>query len=149
MHRRHPGDDEGSASLEFLIGGLVLLVPIVYLIVALGVIQTHALGAEAVARHLSRTLATASDADDARTQADRVLSAVAEEYGMDADDIAVQISCEPAGTECPRAGVMIHVEVEVGVALPLVPPVLGLDQAARVDVAASGVQKASRLWGTQ
>jgi hypothetical protein len=40
---------------------------------------------------------------------------------------------------------MLSVTVTAEV-LPLVPPVLGLDQATRVPVTATGVQKVSRYW---
>ena len=53
------GCDEGSAALEFILVGLVLLVPIVYLVVALGAIQGQALGVETGARQLARTIASA------------------------------------------------------------------------------------------
>ena len=51
------GSDEGSAALEFILVGLVLLVPIVYLIVALGLIQGQSLGVETGARQLARPIA--------------------------------------------------------------------------------------------
>ncbi len=44
--RRVLTDEGGSASLEFITVGLILLVPLVYLIVALGTIQSQALGVE-------------------------------------------------------------------------------------------------------
>ena len=44
-------EDGGSASLEFLTVGLLMLVPLIYVVVALGQIQHQALGAEAAARH--------------------------------------------------------------------------------------------------
>src|SRR5688572_9670752 len=83
-----PGDadhaERGSAPLEFILVGLLLLVPLVYLVVALGLIQEQALGAEAGARHIARTVSTASGIGEARERADRVLQAVVDEYGMDA-----------------------------------------------------------------
>ena len=148
-NRSSEPDDVGSAALEFIVVGLLLLVPLVYLVVALGAIQTHALGAEAAARHLARTVSTASDSRDAQQRADRVLSAVAEEYGMDADELRVGLSCSPAGSDCPTAGATLVVTVGTRVALPLVPPVLGLDRVARIPVEAIAVQKVSRFWGTQ
>lgn len=148
MRRWNPSteaDDDGSAALEFIIVGLLLLVPLVYLIVSLGVIQSHALGAEAAARHLARTVATSEDTADA----DRVLAAVIEEYGMDAEDVDVAVGCIPAGAPCPEAGATLVVTVASRVALPLVPPVLGLDRLASIPVEASAVQKVSRFWGAE
>lgn len=141
-------EDEGNASLEFIVAGLILLAPLVYLIVALGAIQSQALGVEAAARHVARAVSTAANAEDAAARADVVLAAVAEEYGIDPDAVVLRWECAPAGVECPSAGATLLLSVSTDVPLPLVPPVLGLDQLASVPVEASAVQKVSRLWGT-
>ena len=138
------GDDSGSAALEFILVGLLLLVPLVYLIVALGLIQGQSLGAEAAARHIARAVSTATDVDDARARADAVLTAVSEEYGL--DDVDVSIDCTPSGAACPRAGATLQVSVRTLVTLPLVPPVLELDRIAAIPIEASGAHKVSRFW---
>jgi len=156
MHRSRPsidgdptGDEDdaerGSAALEFIVVGLLLLVPLVYLIVALGLIQEQSLGAEAAARHVARAMSTAGTADDARKRADGVLASVAEQYGV--DDIHIAIACTPAGAACPTAGATLAVTVSTRVTLPLVPPVLGLEQLAAVPVEATAAHKVSRFWG--
>lgn len=139
--------ERGSAALEFILVGLVLLVPLVYLIVALGLIQGQSLGAEAGARHIARAVSLAPDAAAARIGADRVLASVVDEYGIDAGSVDVAMACTPAGTACPRAGSTVIVTVRTRVALPLVPPVLGLDRLASIPIEASAVQKVSRFWG--
>ena len=138
------GDDSGSAALEFILVGLLLLVPLVYLIVALGMVQGQSLGAEAAARHIARAVATATDADDARARADAVLAAVSEEYGL--DDVDLSIDCTPSGAACPRAGATLRVSVRTMVTLPLVPPVLELDRLAAIPVEAAAAHKVSRFW---
>ena len=50
--------ERGSAALEFILVGMLLLVPLVYLVVSLGLIQGQSLGAEAGARHIARALST-------------------------------------------------------------------------------------------
>ncbi|WP_326490545.1 TadE family protein [Microbacterium binotii] len=141
-------DDEGNASLEFIVAGLILLAPLVYLIVALGAIQSQALGVEAAARHVARAVSTAANAEDAAARAELVLATVAEEYGIDPDAVVLRWECAPGGVECPSAGATLLLNVSTDVPLPLVPPVLGLDQLVSVPVEASAVQKVSRLWGT-
>ncbi|MDR7189511.1 Flp pilus assembly protein TadG [Microbacterium sp. BE35] len=138
------GDDRGSAALEFILVGLLLLVPLVYLVVTLGLIQGQSLGAEAAARHIARAVSTASDVDDARTRADAVLGAVSEEYGL--DDVDLSIACTPSGGICPRAGATLHVRVRTTVTLPLVPPVLDLERIAAIPIEASSAHKVSRFW---
>ena len=140
--------ERGSAALEFILVGLLLLVPTVYLVVTLGMIQGQALGAEAGARHVARAISTAEDVDDARRSAELVLQSVVRDYGMSADAVDLDLSCRPAGAACPEAGATLVVTIRTTVALPLVPPVLGLDRLASVPIEATAAQKVSRLWGS-
>lgn len=141
--------ERGSAALEFILVGLLLLVPIVYLIVSLGMIQGQSLGAEAGARHIARTVSQASDAASARERADRVLGIVVEEYGLDPEAVEIGFTCRPAGAACPEPGATLVVTVRTRIALPFVPPVLGLDRLASIPVEASAAQKVSRFWGAE
>lgn len=142
------GDDVGSAALEFIAVGLLLLVPLVYLVIALGAVQEQSLGVETGARHIARVVATAPDSGAAAARADAVLRAVVEEYGLDRSRVGVSLTCRPVAAECPSAGSTVVVEVRTRVALPLVPPILGLDRIVSVPVEASAVQKVSRFRGS-
>ncbi|WP_341580076.1 TadE family protein [Microbacterium schleiferi] len=139
-------EERGSASLEFLTVGLLMLVPLIYVVVALGQIQHQALGAEAAARHVARAISLSSDATSASSSASEVLSAVMAEYDLDASATSLSISCVPASVSCPTAGAAVRVSVATRVSLPFAPPVLGLDQIASVPVEASAVQRMSRFW---
>ncbi|WP_322411972.1 TadE family protein [Microbacterium invictum] len=139
-------DDRGSAALEFIVVGLLLLVPLVYVVVSLGLIQGQALGAEAGARHVARAVAGASDAADADRRAEAVIASITEEYGLDPDRIDLSLACAPAGAACPRAGATLLVRVRSTVSLPLVPPVFGLDRIAAVPVEATAAERVSRFW---
>ncbi|WP_087133192.1 TadE family protein [Microbacterium esteraromaticum] len=147
--RRHPlNEDDGSAALEFIVAGVLLLVPLVYLVLALGAIQEQTLGAEAAARHTARVIAQAPDADTASQRGDAVLVSVTREYGMDADAVQVGIACRPARAQCPDAGATVIVTVRTRVSLPFMPPLFGLDQIAAIPIEAESAQKVSRLWGS-
>lgn len=139
-------DDRGSAPLEFIFVGLLLLVPVVYLIVALGLIQEQSLGAESGARHIARAVATAEGTASADARARVVLDTVVAEYGLDEERVDVAVTCRDAVATCPAAGATVVVTVRTEVALPLVPPVLGLERIARVPLEASVAQKVSRFW---
>ena len=142
-----PLGDDGSAAVEFIFVGLLLLVPIVYLVISLGAVQHQSLGAEAGARQLARAIATARSPADADARAESVLATIVEEYGLDADAVDVEVECAGSAASCPSAGATVVVTVRTGVALPLVPPVLGLDHLARVPIEAVSVQKVSRFGG--
>jgi hypothetical protein len=130
------------------VAGLLLLVPVVYLIVTLGLVQEGALGVEAAARHTARAIGLAGDPDDADRRADRVLREIADEYGLSSHELALDLTCPDSPSECPAAGATLSVTVRARIPLPLVPPVLGLDRLAVVPVEATSVQKTSRLWGS-
>jgi Flp pilus assembly protein TadG len=142
-------DDAGSAALEFLLVGLVLLVPIVYLIVALGLIQERMLGAETAARYVARVLATTDGSGDARERVEHVLRDVADEYGLDRRTVELDMACLPHADPCPDAGSVVTVTVVAHVVLPLAPPILGLDRAAAIDVEGRSSQRVSRTWGSR
>lgn len=142
-------NDDGSAALEFITVGVILLVPLVYLVIVLGVIQEQTLGAEAAARHTARVIALASDAESAAVRGDAVLEGITEEYGLDPDGVRVSVACVPAGADCPSSGATVTVTIGARVSLPFVPAVFGLDRALSIPVEASAVQKVSRLWGAQ
>lgn len=150
MHRwrRSAIDDAGSAALEFITVGVILLVPLIYLVVVLGTIQEQMLGAEAASRHIARAIALAPDAASAGARGDVVLAEVIDEYGLDPEAVDLSLSCTPSGVECPSAGATIIVTVATRVRLPFVPEILALDLSTAVPVQAESVQKMSRLWGS-
>ena len=49
----------------------------------------------------------------------------------------------------PEAGSTLVVTIQTRVALPLVPPVLGLDRLASIPIEASAAQKVSRFWESE
>lgn len=144
---RRADGERGSAALEFILVGLLLLVPVIYLTVALGLIQGQSMGVESAARHVARAVAQSADGDGARASADRVLRSVIDEYDLDPAAVDLALSCRPQGAACPQSGATLIVTVRARVALPLVPPVLGLDRIASIPVESSAAQKVSRFWG--
>lgn len=127
--------------------GVILLVPLVYLVVALGLIQEQSLGAATGARQMARAVSTASTAQAARSRIDALAVSLLPDYGIDVSSTRVDVTCRPAGKPCPRADGVVVVTVTTRVTLPLAPPVLSLNRVAAVPVEASAAQRMSRLWG--
>ena len=76
--------DRGSASLEFLTVGMILLVPLVYLVLAVAAIQAAALGVDGAARQASRVaVLRADDAEPATVGVERTVRVVLADYGVD------------------------------------------------------------------
>ena len=141
-----PHCESGSAALEFIGLGVILLVPLLYLVLALGAIQEQMLGVESAARHMARIMSAATDGADATARADAAVRSAIEEYGMDPAAVDVDVRCAPRGAECPSAGATVVVTVTAKVALPFVPPVFGADSTGTVPVQASSAYKVSRTW---
>jgi Flp pilus assembly protein TadG len=137
--------ERGSASLEFLTAGLILLMPLVYLVVALSAIQGGALAVEGAARQAARVYVQSPDAEEAGMRAARAVEFGLADYGIEAGNASVRIDCETART-CLTRRSAVTVTVHVLVALPLVPDVLSLQDVARVPVRASATQTVSRFW---
>jgi hypothetical protein len=138
--------DEGSASLEFIVAGLVLLVPIVYLVVVLFQIQAAVLAAEGGARQAARLFVDAEDADAATDGASTAVEFALADQGIDPRTADVSITCGDGGPdECLDPGDLVTVVVRLDVSLPLAPPVLGLGDLAVIPIEASAVNAVSEF----
>ena len=138
--------DEGSASLEFITAGLILLVPTVYLILTMSVLQSATLATEGAAREGARTFVQAGD-DAAARRATRssVLMTLAD-YGIDSDAATITIRCEPESTPCLERESRVTVTVDVAVTLPLAPAVIGNGPTLAIPVSSGATHTVSRFW---
>ena len=137
--------DDGSASLEFITVGMILLVPLVYLIVALSAVQSGALAVEGAARQAARVYVLAADDADGVAGASRAVEVALADYGLQNETVSVHVDCETPG-RCLTPRSAITVTVRVIVPLPLVPDVLSLSDVAALPVEATATQTVSRFW---
>lgn len=141
--------DRGSASLEFITAGLLLLVPLVYLILTLGAIQSAALATEGAARHGARVFVQAESTAAGTVAAQRALDLALADHGVDPSAVSLSIRCTPNPGQCHTRRGWVTVDVTVRVPLPLVPPVFDLRVPLAVPVEASATQQVSRFWGAR
>ncbi|MEY2849828.1 MAG: hypothetical protein RI885_2495 [Actinomycetota bacterium] len=144
--RRVAARDDGSASLEFITAGMILLVPLVYLILAVSVVQGASLAVEGAARQAARVYVRADDTSQARTAADRAIRIALADYGLDSQSAEVSVSCSVA--DCLTRLETVTISVGVQVSMPLVPPVLEIAIPARIPLSSSATQTVSRFWGS-
>lgn len=138
--------ERGSASLEFITAGLILLLPLVYLVLTMSSIQAAALATEGAARQAARVFVLAGTERDARGYAERAIRVGLADYGIDADAARVNISCAPRPDACLTRLGTVTVTVEVMVALPLVPQALDLATPASIPMQGAAAQTVSRFW---
>ena len=146
---RRVGDDDGSASLEFITVGLLLLVPIVYLVLALSALERASFGVEGAARQATRVFVQSGSESEAEAAARTAIAVTLADYGLDADDAHVQVSCRPNPADCLMRRGFVTVSISTTVPLPLVPPVLTLDLPAGIPVQSVATEQVSRFWGSQ
>ena len=137
--------ERGSASLEFLTVGMILLVPLVYLVLAVAAIQAGAFGVEGAARQAARIAAQqAATGGGADAAVDRAVRIALADYGVDAATATVAVSCSG---DCSEPGTRVSVNVRAIVPLPLVPEVLALTPVGSIPLEASATQTVSRFAG--
>jgi len=138
-------DETGTASLEFITAGLVLLVPLVYLVLTMSALQGAAFAVEGASRQAARVFVESSTETDALDGARRAVEFALADYGLDTDDVALRITCSPRPDACLTRRGFVTVEVSTRVTLPLVPPVLDLDVPLSVPLSSSATQQVSRF----
>lgn len=100
MRRRHraaPFGDDGSAIIEFVFAAVVVMVPLVYLIVAVAAVQRSGLAVSQAAREAGRAFATSPRAGDATLRARAAVRIALTDQGL-ADDVTLRYVA--AGSGC-------------------------------------------------
>ena len=120
---RATGDD-GSAVVEFLGAALILLVPIVYLVLVLGRLQSAAFAVDGAAREAARTFVAASDTGTAQERAVAAVALALDDQGLPPEDAAGALSLTCSADACLDPGGTVEATVRVDVALPGVPGVV-------------------------
>jgi hypothetical protein len=138
--------DEGSAALEFISAGVLLLVPLVYLVLAMASVQGGALAVEGAARQAARVYVQAPSETAAQGRAWSAVRFALADYGLDSSGAALRIRCSPDPALCLSRRGIVTVSVAIRVPLPLIPEGLGLSRTASVPLAASAAQQVSRFW---
>jgi Flp pilus assembly protein TadG len=122
------GPDAGSALIEFAFLGVLLFVPLVYLVLSVFAVQRAAYGATAAAREAGRAWATAGDDAEGRQRAYAAAALALGDQGLALRPSELTVDCPT--TPCLSPGATLTVRVDTRVPLPLVPDLLGGDLAS-------------------
>lgn len=139
--------DRGSASLEFITVGLILLVPLVYLVLAMAALQSAAFAVEGAARQAVRVYVQASNEAEAAERAERAIRFALADAGIEGIEPSVTVNCSPKPEACLTRFGTVVVSVSLTVPLPLTPTVLNLDVPMGVPLHATATEQVSRFWG--
>lgn len=94
-------DDRGSAVVEFVGLGLLLLVPLVYLVLAAFEVQRNVFAATQAARQAGRAVATADTLDDGLARARYAAQLAMRDQGLEGGETVGYV---PAPSSCDGAG---------------------------------------------
>lgn len=145
--RRSCRSEQGSASLEFLTVGMILLVPLVYLVLVMSALQAGALAAEGAARQAARAYVLAESDAAGQSAAARALAVTLDDYGLAQEESELLVDCSAGAGACLVRGETVTVHVRISVGLPFVPDALELQNRASVPMTAASTQRVSKFWG--
>ncbi|MCU1580194.1 MAG: hypothetical protein JWP19_2398 [Rhodoglobus sp.] len=141
-------DDGGSASLEFVTAGMILLIPLVYLVLTMAAIQAGAMAAEGAARQAARVFVQSGNLASAQASAARAVEFALTDHGVDPDSATIAVTCRPNPGACLTRRGFVTVAVDFSVPLPLAPTVLTGGFPLSIPVHATATQQVSRFWGS-
>lgn len=136
MKRRAAPDQRGSAIVELVWLGILLLVPLLWIVLSVADVQRGAFGVTAAARAAGRAYALAPDDTSGQRAAEQVARRALADQGLDDAPLRVTVTCTPYPHDCHAGTSVITVRVRSSVKLPLLPDVLG-GGAPRFALAAS------------
>lgn len=111
-------DDGGSAIVEMAWLGILLLVPLIYLVLMLARVQAGSYAVTQAAREAGRSFVTAPDESSAGPRADTAAAIAFEDQGFEEEGV-LDVSC--SATPCLSADGEVTTTATVHVPLPLIP----------------------------
>ncbi len=115
----------GSALVEVTWLSLLLLVPLVYVLLAVFDVQRASYGVSGAARAAARAYSLAPDEASAPARARAAAAVALADQHVDVEEVDLRVRCTPTPRDCLTPGGLIRVEIRHQVRLPLVPDALG------------------------
>ncbi|MGY2702221.1 hypothetical protein [Nocardioides sp. HB32] len=117
--------EQGSALVELSWLGILLLVPLLWIVVSVFDVQRGAFGVSGAARAAGRAYALAPTDAEGRARANAAARQALEDQGVHGVPVSVTITCTPYPHDCHSGTSVITVRVASRVDLPLLPSFLG------------------------
>lgn len=120
----HPGE-RGSAVVEFSWLAILLMVPLLYIVLAVFEVQRSAFAVSSAARAAGRAFTQAPTEADAMDRAAQATALAFRDQHLQPDRASLRVSCAPDPSNCLAPGAVVTVAVTRQVPFPLLPSVLG------------------------
>ncbi|EWT00237.1 pilus assembly protein TadE [Intrasporangium oryzae NRRL B-24470] len=135
-------DEDGRAIVEFVFLGILLLLPLVYLVLTVARIQAAAFSASLAGREAGRAFVTSPTESDAEARA-RAAAALA--FADFAFDRGTSLALECDGSPCLRPEGTVTSTARIEVALPLIPDFLADRLPSTVSISSTHVATVDRF----
>ena len=119
-----PRGERGTALVELTWLGILLLVPMIWIVLSVFEVQRGAFGVSAAARSAGRAYALAPDDDAGWHQAQEAAAVALADQGVAESGWQLKITCGGLA-DCHTGGAVVTVRITSGVALPFIPDLLG------------------------
>lgn len=123
--RYERGDERGSALVELTWLGILLLVPVLWLVLSVFEVQKGAFATSGAARAAGRAYALAPDDRTGHARAEAAVRQAMADQGVEDQPFSLSVRCRPAPASCHAPGSVVTVVVRSRVDLPFLPDVLG------------------------
>ena len=123
MKRPRP-EESGSALVEFAWLGLILMVPLIWIVLSVFEVQRGAFAISGAARAAGRAYALADSDSAGMAQARAAARDALADQGADGMPFDLRVSCGGL-PDCHARGAVITVRVATRVRLPMLPDILG------------------------
>jgi hypothetical protein len=117
----------GTALVEVTWLSILLLVPLLYVVLAVFEVQRAAFAVNAATRAAGRAYTLAPSEAQAPARARGAAQVALADQGLDIADAVLDTTCEPDPRDCLFPGSVIRVRMTYQVSLPLMPDALGGD----------------------
>lgn len=125
MNRRRT--EAGTALVEVTWLSILLLVPLLYVVLAVFEVQRAAFAVNAATRAAGRAYSLAPFELQGPARAHAAAQVALADQGLDMADALLDTTCEPEPRDCLSPGSVIRVRMAYQVSLPLMPDALGGD----------------------
>ncbi|WP_240322564.1 pilus assembly protein [Austwickia chelonae] len=112
--------EEGSAVVEFVFLGVLLLIPLIYLVLTVARLQAASFAVSTASREAGRAFVTAPKQVSPQARAETAARMAYADHGFDSGKVTVRCAANPCLT--PDARIEVHAAVDVP--LPLLPAFL-------------------------
>ena len=117
--------EQGSALVELTWLGLLLLIPMLWIVLSVFEVQRGAFGVSGAARAAGRAYALAPNDAVGKARAEQAAQQALADQGLADAPLEVRVSCTPYPQSCHSGTSVITVRIASRVDLPLLPDVLG------------------------